>query len=234
MNAIIVDDEKHAIENLSILLTENFPQIKIVGTATKILEAIALIHKSKPAIAFLDISMTEGTNFDLLNAIEIINFHVVFVTAYDEYAIEAIKHNAFDYLLKPLQLKELKRCIDQLEKEHIKTKEVDSDKLKRICINTLESTEFIKIKNIIYCKSDNSYTTIYLKNGRSILSSKSIKNIENTLPTAVFKRAHNSFLINKDYAIKYLKKDESIELSNGVHIPLSRSRKEQIIQWLGF
>lgn len=233
MKAIIVDDENHAIENLSILLTENFPQIEIVGVATKTLEAIKLINTLKPDVAFLDISMTEGTSFDLLEAIEIINFHVVFVTAYDEYAIEAIRHNAFEYLLKPLQLTELKRCIDKLEKE-IKTKKVTSKKPNRISISTLESKEFIKIKNIVYCKSDNSYTTIYLKKGISILTSKSIKEIENMLPSSLFKRSHNSFLINKTYVKKYLKKDESLELSNKIQVPLSRSKKEQIITWLGF
>lgn len=232
IKAIIIDDEYHAIENMRILLTEYFPQIEIIGESSKLLKAVGLINKLNPDVVFLDISMSEGTGFDLLDVLEKRNFEVIFVTAYKEYAINAIKQNALDYLLKPIQLEELKKCISKLE--NTLKKDLRLNTSKRISINTLESTEFINTEDILYCKSDNSYTTIYLKNGQSLLTSKSLKSIQNILPETFFKRSHNSYLINKIYVKRYLKKDESIELYSDIHLPLSKSKREEVLTWLKY
>ena len=230
IKAILIDDEHHVIENMQILLGENFPNVEIIGTATKILHAITLINKLKPDVIFLDISMQEGTGFDLLEAIDSRNFKVVFVTAHQEYSINAIKQNAFDYILKPIQLAELRDCINKLENTTNKTTTISN----RISISTIDTTEFINTEDIVYCKSDNSYTTIHLKTGQSLFTSKSLKNIENMLPSTFFKRSHNSYLVNRTYVKRYLKKDESIELFSGTQIPVSKSKREFFLTWLEY
>ena len=230
LRTLLIDDEAHAIETMRILLTENFPEIEIVGEASKLIKAVELINKLNPQVIFLDISMSEGTGFDLLEALGSRDFQVIFVTAHQEYAIHAIKQNAFDYLLKPIQLQELATCIEKLQ-VHFSTSNA-VPKHQRISISTLESTEFINIEDIVYCKSDNSYTTIYLSNTQSLLTSKSLKTIQNNLPEQLFKRCHNSYLVNKNFVKRHLKKDESIQLRSGEQLPLSRSKRDMILSWL--
>ncbi len=228
MNVILVDDEKHILENMSILMEEHFPEINILGTASNALEAIKLINHLKPEVVFLDISMPHGSGFEVLDAFDLINFEIVFVTAHQEYAIEAIKRNAFDYILKPIRLDELERCVEKLKNTLLQKEDYPL-----LTIHTSDSIEFVNIKDIVYCKAEGSYCHIHLAQGPHFFFSKHLKQLEEQLPAKQFQRCHNSYIINKDYVLRYAKNEACVVLSVEIFIPVSRARKDQIISWLG-
>jgi two-component system LytT family response regulator len=179
-----------------------------------------------------------------LKKIENINFDVIFTTAYDQYAIEAFKINASNYLLKPIDVEDLKnaiqKVIEQKQAEEtaminmLKNIQSNSDfKDFRISIPFNKGIEFLKAKDIIYCKSDNNYTYIFLSDGTSRFISKTLKIIENKLPKPMFYRPHNSFVVNLDYVTKFYKSDGGyLEMSNGDKIRIARNKKEDIINLL--
>ncbi len=228
MNTVLVDDEQHIIESLSILLTEHCSDIKIVGTANSMKAAIQVIKEEQPDVVFLDVSMPFGTGFDLLDALGTINFHVIFATAYEQYAIEAIKRNAFDYLLKPFQVSELLKCTDKLL---LKPKAIKDNY--RLCIHTVDAIEFVNIRDITYCKSDSSYCHVYTSTKEHYFFSKQFKELESQLPNDLFIRCQNSYIVNKLHVKRFIKHDGGfIELKTGESIPISRMKKEEVIQWL--
>ncbi len=225
MRAILIDDEKHALENLQILFEEYCPDVKVVGSFLKPLEAIEQINKQNPDVVFLDISMPVMDGFELLEAIGNINFHVVFVTAHENHAIQAIKKKAFDYLLKPIQIKELINCVHNLRIQSKKS-------INRLCICTADSIEFVKISSIIYCMSESSYCHIYLDDGNHYFFTKQLKKLASELPEKMFFRCHNSYIINKLFVKRYNKLENVLELEEEVFIPVARSRKDEVLHWL--
>lgn len=229
MRAILIDDEIHAIENLTILLNDFCEGVDIVGTTTSALEGIKLIKQKKPDIVFLDVSMPYGTGFDVLDAIGTINFKVVFITAYEQYAIEAIRRNAFDYIMKPVQIKELRNCVSKLSEE-LKNSE---NPHMRISLHSNEYIDFIEVSDIIYCKSDNVYCDIYTRTKGKLTYTKKMKDLEAELPNNTFIRCHNSHIVNKNFVFRYSKIDGgALILTNDSIIPVSRSRKDDVVQWL--
>lgn len=232
MRAILIDDETHAVENLQIILNDFCKGVEVVGTANDIPTGARLINSCEPDIVFLDVSMPGGTGFDVLASVDYLNFKVVFVTAYEQYAIEAIRHNAFDYLMKPIQISELKQCVDKIKQES-KTNPTKSNL--RLKLHTSDSIEFVNIEDIMYCKSDNAYCEIYTKSGRKLTFTKKMKDLESQLPENLFIRCHNSHIINKTFVVKYNKADGgSIVLDNNIHIPLARARKDKVLEWLEY
>ena len=233
IKAILVDDESHALENLTLLLQNSFSEIEILASSDNALDAVKQINKHRPDVVFLDISMPTGTGFDILEAVGTIDFNVVFITAHKEYAIEAIRHNAFDYILKPIQLDLLKTCIENLKQNLASTAATQSNtSTVKLCVYTLDSIEFIAINSIIYCKSEGSYTYIYLNDGKEILSSKPLKDIQAQLGLNSFIRCHKSYLVNTEYIVKYYRPDECLILTNEVSIPLARSQKRVVLSKL--
>ena len=244
LKAIIVDDEFNALKLLKITLNKYCPQIEIVGSTQSPVEAIELIKQTEFDILFLDIQMPKLTGFQLLKKLEIINFDIIFTTAYDQYAIEAFKINASNYLLKPINVEDLKNAVQKVIEQKQTEETVLLEMLKnikasnefndvRISIPFNKGIEFLKVKDIIYCKSDNNYTHIYLSDGTSRFISKTLKIIENKLPKPMFYRPHNSFVINLDYVTKFYKSDGGyLEMSNGDKIRIARNKKDDIINLL--
>jgi two-component system, LytTR family, response regulator len=245
LQAIIVDDEISNIENLTILLQKYCPKISVVATATNVEQGLLLIREIKPALLFLDIQMPDKDGFDLLKDIASPDFEVIFVTAYDQYAIQAIKFSAIDYLLKPVNINELVNAVDRAimaaEKkrhnerlEHLISSISNKKHQTRIAITANKETLFLNLETIIFCKSDNNYTTFYLKNKQKHISSKPIFEYEELLSTHGFIRCHQSYLVNTLFIKSWIKVDGDRLLMEGEHeIPISRNRKEKVKQAIG-
>ena len=236
IKTIIVDDEQLSIDVLIWELEGLNTSFEILATTNDPIEALKLIKNLKPELVFLDIEMPKLNGLELLNQIEDISFNVIFTTAYDHYALEAIKKEALDYLLKPIQKEELEISIqrhlakstDDVEAkiQSIFSKLLKQDENGKIIIPTSEGLEFVKIQDIIRCESSSNYTYIYKKDGSKLLVSKTLKDIEAMLPDTLFKRIHKSHLINFNSIEKYLKSDGGwIVLEDGSQVPISRNKK---------
>lgn len=241
IRAIIVDDEQAAINFLNWELGNFSNDIKVIETFTSPVEAISGINYLKPDCVFLDIEMPEMNGFSLLKKLEFRNFAVIITTAYNQYAIQAIKENALDYLLKPIDTDEIKALIEklkylneprQLHRQFQETLKVltSVNAVKRIQIPVNGKIVFIKTDEIVHCQSDGSYTRIFLNSGKSIYVSKKIKDIEELLPDSIFFRTHNSYLINIMKVVEYFKRDGCVILANEEKIPVSRSKKEAFLE----
>ncbi|NAS29968.1 response regulator [Flavobacteriaceae bacterium R38] len=243
LRAVIVEDEKHSRETLKSLLEEFCEGIKVIAMAGSVNEAVKTIKSEQPDIIFLDIELQTGTGFDVLEKISHLNFEVIFTTAFEQYAIKAVKFSSLDYLLKPIDIEELQLAVQkaqtkknqevykkQLETLMLNLKQQKS-KLNKICLATSEGFEFVEVNTIIYCKAEGSYTVFVLNNSEQILVSKNLKEYENLLLEQDFMRVHNSFLINLKEVKKYIKSDGGyILMSNNDTVSISRSKKEDFIQ----
>lgn len=243
LRAVIVEDEKHSRESLKNLLEEFCLNIEIVGLAESVEEAVSTIAKLKPDVVFLDIELQTGTGFDVINRLNNIQFDVIFTTAFDQYAIKAVKFSSLDYLLKPIDLEELQNAVEKAKKkknQDVYKKQLETlmlnlkqrkPTLNKICLATSDGFEFIEVNNILYCKAEGSYTKFILKNKETILVSKHLKEYENLLLEQDFMRVHNSFLINLKEVKKYIKSDGGyIIMNNNDSVSISRSKKEDFIK----
>ncbi|MBL7788248.1 MAG: response regulator transcription factor [Chitinophagales bacterium] len=245
IKAILVDDEERSIENLSKLLSSYCKEIEIVAKACSVKDAYAKIQEHRPDLVFLDIDMPPYTGFDLLKKYDELPFDVIFVTAYDYYAIDAIKFSALYYIMKPIKVEELKDAVakaiklnlkkNRVQTEFIKQLDTQKDKLKRIVINTIKESELIELENILYIEADNVYSTIHLSNSKKVIcSQRSIKDYEEMLLDKGFFRCHKSFLVNiKQIASLDRHEGSDIVLKDKSHIPLARRRKEELMSLIG-
>ena len=244
LHAIIVDDERHARENLFGLLSEHCPNIKVTGEAPDPETAEKLINELSPDLLFLDIRLSSSTGFDLLGKIKTRDFGVIFITAYDQYAIKAIKFSAVDYILKPINPGELKEAVRKFT-DRVKTekKSVQLELLienlskerafNRLAVNTEESIELLLVNTIIRMQGESNYTRIFMDGGRTVLVSKTLVDFEDLLHDLGFLRVHKTHLVNIDH-VKSLEKngDAKIILDDGSMIPVSRRRKAVVLQVL--
>ncbi|WP_109098837.1 LytTR family DNA-binding domain-containing protein [Aquimarina sp. AU58] len=243
LKAVIVEDEKHSRENLKQFLEEFCTDITVTSMATSVSEAITILSSTKPDVVFLDIELQTGTGFDVLNQISNFNFEVVFTTAFDQYAIKAIKFSSLDYLLKPIDLEELQNAVEKVRKkknQKIYKKQLETlmlnlkqqkPKLNKICLATAEGFEFVNIDDIIFCKANGSYTSFIMKNESKLLVSKHLKEYENLLLEQDFMRVHNSYLINLKEVKKFVKSDGGyIIMNNDISVSISRSKKEDFLK----
>jgi two-component system LytT family response regulator len=232
INALIIDDEFAAAENINILLDSYCPEITVVGKANSITQGIKMIKQLKPNLIFLDISMPpEGTGFDLLDTFPVRDFHVIFVTAYDKYSLQAIKEHAFDYLLKPIDYKELIRSVNDFVIQFSLGKPIEN-KESVITLATDEGIHVIHPQEILFCKASGSYTEFHIQNKPTIVISKSLKFAESILVTSNFKRVHRSYLINSKSITKLTKEDGGYVYINEVAIPVSKNYFENLYQIL--
>ncbi|BDS15006.1 LytR/AlgR family response regulator transcription factor [Aureispira anguillae] len=245
MYALIVDDEQMARETISQIIQLYCPQIKTIAEAHSVDTAIAQIKKRKPDLLFLDIRLEGGNGFDVLKRAAMDDLNVIFITAYDEYAIKAFKVSAIDYLLKPIDPDDF---ITAVEKAHQKvTKESMNSRIdlflqnmaqqnvdiKKITLNTAENFHVVNIEDIIYCEAYKNYTTFHLKEGKQITISKNLREYEELLPRSNFMRAHQSYLVNFNHVIRYEKGDKNHLITTEHHqIPVATRKKEQVIQFL--
>ncbi|WP_034044995.1 LytR/AlgR family response regulator transcription factor [Wocania ichthyoenteri] len=240
LKTILVDDEKHCIEKLQSLLIDYSSVIQVVAVCSTVEIAKNRIETLNPDLVFLDVQLHEKTAFDLLKSIKNIEFHIIFTTAYDKYAIEAIKFSAFDYLLKPIDNKELGETLKRLNNSietssFLKTNALlhntSKEKNEKIIIVTERETYFLNVADIIRCEADGTYTKIFLLKGKSILTSKTLKYYDELLNTNSFFRIHQSHLINTAYIKKYIKgANASVIMIDKCEIPIAKRRKEDFLK----
>ncbi|MDQ6761430.1 MAG: LytTR family DNA-binding domain-containing protein [Bacteroidota bacterium] len=243
LTAIIIDDEAKGRIALKQKLLDYCEEIQLAGEAENGLEGIKLIEKIQPDIVFLDIEMPRMDGFEMLHRLPEKNFHIIFTTAYDQYAIKAIKYAAFDYLLKPIDIEELKLSISKIHSHQQihtgkKLELLDQNLLKnnfnKIAISTLEGLLFFDIGDIIHLEANSNYTTLYFNNRPKLLASKTLKDFEELLPADIFFRTHHSHLINLNYIKRYIRGDGGqIELQNGNYVDVSRRKKEDFLKAIG-
>lgn len=241
ISAVIIDDEKRSCNTLRKLLELSDPNIEILGEAHNIDEGCLLVQNEAPDLVFLDINMPGGSGFNLFEKIQEINFKVIFTTAHDEFAISAIKLGAFDYLLKPIALNDLKETLDRVNNDMNNSSEDDYRQLlqliqrrtttvSKIPVAHMNGITFLKSDNIIRCTADNNYTVIHLKDKKQIISSKTLKDYDVILSKQGFFRAHRSHLININNVSKLLKgKPALIELDDGTQVELAQNKKADFL-----
>jgi len=224
ITANILDDEFAAAENIKILLSNYCPEITILGIAHSISEGIKMVKNDKPDLVFLDISMPpEGTGFDFLEMFPNRDFHVIFVTAYEQYSLKALKEHAFDYILKPIDFKDLIKSIDQFKSIHFRNnnQEVNSAP-KTITLSTDQGVHVVRTEEILFCKASGSYTEFHISGRSPVIISKPLKYAESILTSNQFKRVHRSYLINSEKISKFTKEDGGFVYIGNEVIPVSK------------
>ncbi|MGL4598432.1 MAG: LytR/AlgR family response regulator transcription factor [Bacteroidia bacterium] len=234
LNAIIIDDESAGISSLKQLIDKYITEVKVCGTALKATDGIELINTQKPDIVFLDIDMPHMNGLSLLKELEFRDFALVFTTAHDEYALQAIKLHAFDYLLKPVDTYELKSCVNRILEERSKnTKQPKTNPAHLVGISVKDGIIFIKQRDIIRLEASGSYTTFYLEQGVKHVASKSLKEYETQLDQEGFYRCHNSHIINLSKVVKFVSSDGFFaQMSDGSLADISRKNKDEFLELL--
>ena len=235
ITAVIVDDEKHSRATLSWKLEKFCPDVSVVAQFSDPMDALHYLKNTPPELLFLDIEMPRLNGFELLEELDQpLSFHVVFTTAYDEFGIKAIKANALDYLLKPIQNGELKSAIDKFKSTYKKESKREIKKEEsggKIALATKESIEFVAPEEIIMCKSDSNYTMVHLTGKRKKLISKTLKEVEVWMKPYNFFRAHLSYLVNLDHIKEYVRADGGyLIVSEGHSLPVARNRKDDLMK----
>ena len=241
ITAILIDDEKSGRENLSGLLREHCPQIRLMGEAISVESAIPLIEKHQPQLVFLDIEMPGANGFKLLEHFRDFSFEVIFVTAYDNYAIKAIRFSAADYILKPINLNELKEAVEKVaariarKTENKQLKQlfynVHHPQNPRIGLPTSDRIEFVEVKNIIRCQGESNYTHLFFDNRKPLLVAKTLVEFEELLQEHGFIRVHKTHLVNLKHVTAYIRNDGGrLVLSNNDEVAVSRRRKEFVLE----
>ena len=242
MKAILIDDEPHNLSNLRSLLATYCPSVEVCAVALNAEEGKKALSKHQPDLLFLDIQMPEQDGFELLRSLNECDFEVIFVTAYDQYAIQAMRFSAVDYLLKPVAISELQNAVERATKQRaLKVQNQQIGHLMRwlkaqsqqeelqIALSSWQETRFVKTSEIIRCESSNNYTTFFLTDGSALVVSKPIYEYDDLLSSHGFLRCHQSHLVNKTF-IKSWKKDvgDVLLLTNGAQVPISRGKKDAI------
>jgi two-component system LytT family response regulator len=237
----IIDDEKHC-DNLAWQIKKYCPEIELVAVCHNAETGLDQILHKKPQLVFLDVEMPDKTGFEMLEDLTEIPFNIIFTTAFNQYAFRAIKFGALDYLMKPIDKDELRMAVDKFIKHEqyislnqltallTHTRKNNDFSFQKIAFPTLHSYELVPLNDIMVCESNSNYTNVRLSNGKNILVSKTLKEIEELLNELPFFRLHNSYLVNLQYAVRYLKGEGgSLVLNNDITIPVSRNKKEELL-----
>ncbi len=252
LTAIIVDDEAKGRLALREKLSAYCPGVEIMAEAADGKDALVKIAQLSPNLIFLDIEMPRMNGFEMLNQLQEKNFYIIFTTAYDQYAIRAIKYAAFDYLLKPIDIEELKTAISNVEEACLRAggdgKAVTMEQvnllnhnlqhpvknLQKLAIPTLEGLMFYDIADIIHLEASSNYTVLHMNHNMKVTASRTLKEFEELLPEEYFFRTHHSHLINLNYIKRYIKGDGGqIEMQNGNFVDVARRKKEEFLKIIG-
>ena len=245
IRAIIIDDEKNCIDSLVFDLRKNFPQIELIDTCTSPKQGLLSIRKQKPDLVFLDVQMPWMNGFEMLEMLDEIDFAIIFTTAYDQFAAKAFRLSAIDYLLKPVDLNDLKEAVQKTtDKIAQKSGKANIDNLlhninnpeakQRIAFAGREGYEFIEIPGIVYAQAEGAYTHVFLNNKRKLIISKTLSDIEEMLPANQFQRIHHSTLVNLNHVTHFFKTDGGyIVLDSGEKLVVSKSKKESLMERMG-
>lgn len=236
MKSLIVEDKVYIRKGLINLLELIDKNIQVIGECESVKEAVIVTKACKPELIFLDINLTDGKAFDFLEQTKDLSFRVIFITAYEEYALQALKMGAVDYLLKPVDAEELKTAILKvktlpisIQKEQIATvKKIWDNEDSKLILSLQDSFQVIDINTLLYCETDKGYTTFYCNDGKKYMVSKTLKEFEQQLTEAKFTRPHQSFMVNLKFIDKY-DKSGTIHLKTGKKIPVSSRKKESFL-----
>jgi two-component system LytT family response regulator len=240
IRTLIIDDEENNRIRLNQMIRENFPQISVVGEAEGVKSGLEAIEKLSPELLLLDIQMEDGNAFNLLENLDSINFKIIFVTAYQEYALKAIKFSALDYLLKPVSIDDLRTALIKAEEQILTELKLQLSSLqnnlqtsrnKTLALRTSEKIYLLEINNIIRCEADRNYTYFFVQEKKKHIVSQPMKEFENLLKEFGFIRIHRSHLINTAYIESFDKSDGGyIVLKDKTEIPVSRRKKNEILE----
>jgi two-component system LytT family response regulator len=246
LTAIIIDDETSSRNSLKQKLANHCPEITIIGECENGEEGIKDIEEKKPDIIFLDVEMPRMNGFTMLQQLGNKNFEVVFITAYDHYAIRAIKFSALDYLVKPIEVADLKVAVEKAVQKRkiaagnqrleilLQNLQDDRKELQRIAIPSLEGLQFVETGKIIYLEASSNYTCFYLTDNIKITVAKTLKDFEELLPASLFIRIHHSYIINKNMIEKYINgKGGQVIMKNGVALEVARRKKDEFMKAIG-
>jgi two-component system LytT family response regulator len=244
IKAIIIDDEAHCIDTLSMLVKEYCPEVQVAEQCRSAKNGLEVIEKIKPDLVFLDIEMPAMNGFEMLEQFSQLPFAVIFTTSYDQYAIKAIRYSALDYLLKPIEPKELIAAVHRVQNQkrmpaaeqfeilfsRIQNRE---SAFRKMAVPTMEGYELIAAENIIRCEADDNYTHLFLKDKTKITACRTLKEVEEQLQDfSYFVRVHHSWLINMNEVIKYIRGEGGyVIMSDGTTVNVSRSRKETLLKY---
>lgn len=242
MTALIIDDELHCSESLELMLERYCPETKVIGVTNDPIKGLGMITALKPDVVFLDIEMPHLSGFDLISKIGTVDFEIVFTTAYNEFAIQAFKVNAVDYLLKPISKTELVEATKKVKQRL--SNQPDSLNLHalinglgiqkplsgKIALSSMEGLDFVEIDHIIRCEADSNYTDVIIENRKTITVSKTLKELEEQLSSQPFMRVHNSHLVNLNKIAKYQRGAGGyLIMENGDQVQVSRSKKAEFL-----
>lgn len=242
IKAVIIDDEVNAQNLLEKTLDRYFPnRFNILEKCSSVDSGVLAIKKYEPELVFLDIQMPEKNGFELFKYFDVIKFEVIFITAYNQFALKAIKRSALDYILKPISHIDLAQAIKKFERKNegnfaqkklsllLENLNVNDQNVSKIAFPTVEGFELIHTNQILYCKAESNYCSIKKIEGSTKMASKTLKWVEEVLPSTTFKRIHKSYVINLNYVVRYNKADKEIELTNGERLPVSFRKEDEFI-----
>ncbi|RFM31957.1 LytR/AlgR family response regulator transcription factor [Chitinophaga silvisoli] len=246
IKAIIVDDEQHCIDALQTMLAKKCPEVTVLGGVNSVKAAKELIDEVHPDVVFLDVEMPHQNGFELLKLFDKINFDIIFTTAYEQYALKAIKFNALDYLLKPFSVKELQDAVQKcVSRKNVQQPETGNSPLdvflqnmktlhqthKKIALPTINGLVFMPVQNIVRCESTGNYTRIFFTDKKNLMVSRPLKEFEELLTDVDFFRVHNSHLINLQQMQSYIQGEGGFALmSDGTQVEVSRRRKADFLK----
>jgi two-component system LytT family response regulator len=241
LHAIIIDDEENGLRSLELLIKKFVPEVKVVATTTEAIKSVELINNYRPDILFLDINMPNLNGFEVLDKIEFRNFHLIFTTAHEEFALKAIKQRAIDYLLKPIGVEDLKKAVEKAQRASEQKwpevfsvlKELKETTGMRVAVPTKEGIELVPSGQISYFEASSNNATVTFTNGNQTKALKSLKDYEEVLCTkdSDFLRIHNSYIININCVTRYVKEDGGYAVMNDKKsIPVSKQKKEEFLK----
>lgn len=244
LRAILIDDDQSNLSALSEKLLKHCPQVEVIRRCDNGEEGIKAIESEKPDVVFLDIEMPVMNGFVLLQQLKYRNFELIFVTAYDHYAIKAIRYSALDYLVKPVEIEDLKAAITKAEANRnsrnsqlqmeLLLEHLNNQQPKRITIPTSDGLRFINVEDIVYLEASNNYTHIYLSTNQKLLVSRTLKDFEDILPSETFLRIHHSTIINKFYVEKYIRGEGGqVVMRHGKVLDVSKRKKSEFLLAIG-
>jgi len=238
LKVIILDDEPDAVKLLQLQLEKHCPEVESITCFTCPIDALAFISSNPPDILFIDIDMPVLNGFEVLQKLMPINFAVVFVTAFNHYAIKAFKFNAIDYLLKPFDITELKDTFKKIDssgkfnqsKLLLLQKQLKGELINKIAISTQHGISFIDLEEIVYVESSNNYSKLIMVNNKNFMLSKTLKDVSDVLEESHFYRIHRQYIVNLKLVKHLSKTDLIITMSNDIELPISRSQKEKLLE----
>ena len=245
LRTVLIDDDESNLSALSEKLAKHCPQVEIIARCDNGQDGINVIEGMQPDVVFLDIEMPVMNGFVMLQQLGYRNFEIIFVTAYDHYAIKAIRYSALDYLVKPVEIEELKAAVLKAEanrKNQSSHSQIDlllehlhKKQPRRITIPTSDGLQFINLEDIMYLEASNNYTNIHLSTLQKFLVSRTLKDFEDMLPPETFLRIHHSNIINKFYVERYIRGDGGqVVMRNGILLDVSKRKKSEFLQAIGY